>query len=225
MNTPVVNPLPRSVIGIVLLIVLAELYFAWGASGFTGDPRSAGWRIAAVEDYGFYGQIVDDWISKGLISGDRLWRFVTYPFVHYAFTSALFAAVFILAMGKFVGEQMRGLAVLAIFFGGSIVGAIVYGLVLNDPAPLIGGFPGAYALIGGFTYLLAARLTSEGESGLRAFSLIGFLMGIQLLFALLFGTDNTWVAELTGFVVGFFLSSVVRPGGWSEIVRRLRQRA
>ncbi|MCF6445535.1 rhomboid family intramembrane serine protease [Nereida sp. MMG025] len=225
MNTPVVNPLPKAVIGLVLLMVLAEAYFAFGASGFSSDPRGAAWRATAVQDYGFYGQVVDDALRLGRFDFDRMVRFVSYPFIHYTFTSMLFAAVFVLAMGKFVGEQMRGAAVLVIFFGGSIMGALAYGLILDDTAPLIGGFPGAYALIGGFTYLLAARLTAEGENSARAFTLIGFLMGIQLLFALMFGTDNTWVADLTGFVAGFLLSSIVRPGGWSQIVRRLRRRA
>jgi len=57
-----------------------------------------------------------------------------------------------------------------------------------------------------------------------AVSLIGFLLGIQLLFGLLFGGGWEWVADLTGFAAGFLLSFVVSPGGWSRVRDRLRQR-
>jgi membrane associated rhomboid family serine protease len=58
----------------------------------------------------------------------------------------------------------------------------------------------------------------------RAFTLIGFLMGIQLVFGLLFGGGLDWVADLAGFVAGFALSFVVAPGGVSQILARMRQR-
>jgi len=54
--------------------------------------------------------------------------------------------------------------------------------------------------------------------------LIGFLMGIQLVFGLLFGGNRDWVADLAGFVAGFGLSFVVSPGGWGRVVDRLRRR-
>jgi membrane associated rhomboid family serine protease len=58
----------------------------------------------------------------------------------------------------------------------------------------------------------------------RAFTLIGFLMGIQLLFGLLFGGNKDWVADFAGFAAGFGLSFLVSPGGWGRVVDRLRQR-
>jgi len=52
-------------------------------------------------------------------------------------------------MGKMVGEVIGSLAVPVIFFGASILGALAYGALLSEPAWLVGGFPGAYGLIGG----------------------------------------------------------------------------
>jgi membrane associated rhomboid family serine protease len=54
--------------------------------------------------------------------------------------------------------------------------------------------------------------------------MILFLLGAQLLFSLLFGGADYWVADLAGFVAGFALSFVVSPGGVSRLTSRLRQR-
>ena len=59
---------------------------------------------------------------------------------------------------------------------------------------------------------------------MRAFSLIGFLMGIQLVFGLLFGGTPVWIAELAGFAAGFGVCIVVMPGGFARLRDRLRDR-
>ena len=60
---------------------------------------------------------------------------------------------------------------------------------------------------------------------MRAFSLIGALLGFQLLFAILFqSADTAWIAEIAGFAIGFLLSFVLVPGGLARVVAHLRQR-
>ncbi len=100
----------------------------------------------------------------------------------------------------------------------------VYALLVDSPYPLIGGFPAVYGLIGAFTFRLWVKLAQTGGPQARAFTLIGFLMGIQLIFGLLFGGTPDWVADLAGFASGFGLSFLVSPGGWDRVVARLRQR-
>ena len=85
--------------------------------------------------------------------------------------------------------------------------------------PLIGGFPAVYGLIGAFTYILWRSMSLVGANQARAFSLIGVLMGIQLLFGLLFGLNNDWIADLGGFATGFMLSFVVAPGSLLRLRR------
>ena len=111
-----------------------------------------------------------------------------------------------------------------VFFGAAIAGALAYTLVPGLQAPLIGGYPPVYGLIGGFTFLLWVNLAAVGANKYRAFSMIGFLLGIQLLFGLIFGGGWEWVADLSGFLAGFFLSFVVSPGGWGRVRDKLRQR-
>ena len=50
--------------------------------------------------------------------------------------------------------------------------------------PLVGGYPAVYGLLGAFTFLLWARLGEEHANQFRAFTLIGFLLGIAVAIVL-----------------------------------------
>jgi len=221
---PPFNPLPPVVLALTVAIAGIEALFQLGARGVIGGPEAVGWRLAAVQDHAFSGEIFDWMLANNRWPPEQLARFVTYPFVHGSFTHLLFVLVFLVALGKMVGEIFRAWAVLAVFFGAAIAGALGYALILDDPAPLFGGFPAVYGLIGAFTFLLWVDLGLRGANQARAFVLIAFLMGAQLLFGLLFGGGNDWVADVFGFGAGFALSFLVSPGGWGRVVARLRRR-
>jgi hypothetical protein len=76
------------------------------------------------------------------------------------------------------------------------------------------------------------RSAGAGAARLRAFQLIGFLMGFRILFGIFslvaYGFDQSlgwdWVAELAGFATGFLLSFAVSPGGWSRVLAHIRAR-
>jgi rhomboid protease GluP len=217
-----INPLPRAVIALFAVIMAIEALFSLGARGIIGGPAAIGWRLGAMQGYAFSAEIFQWMLANGRWPAEHVARFVTYPLIHANFTHALFAGAMVLALGKFVGEVFRGWAVLVVFFGASVGGAVVYGLLAGTGAPLIGAFPGVYGLIGGFTYLLWLRLGQEGGPQIRAFTLIAFLMGIQLVFGILFGGGRDWIADLAGFVCGFALSFVVSPGGFARLRGHLR---
>lgn len=222
-HTPPVNPLPPIVVLLFAAIALPELVFWMGSSGFVGGPDAIGWRLAAIQDYAFSGDLFDWMWTNGRWMPEHMMRFLTYPFVHTAFTGTIFAAVLVLALGKLVGEAMGQVAVVILFFGGCIFGAFMYGLLLNDPTWLIGGFPAAYSLIGGYSFLMWLRLGAAGQQQLRAFSLIAILMGLQLLFGVFFGPTTLWVADLAGFVFGFCASVLLVPGGLARMLMSLRR--
>ncbi|MGD9293246.1 MAG: rhomboid family intramembrane serine protease [Roseobacter sp.] len=222
-NIPPVNPLPPVVLLLFAAIALPELMFTMGAQGWIGGPEAVGWRLAAIEKYGFSGDLFDWMLTNGRWMPEHLQRLVTYSFVNGTFTSTLFAVVLMLALGKLVGESMGQVAVVVLYFGGSIFGALVYALLLNDSAWLIGGFPAVYGLIGGYSFLMWQRLADTGQQQLRAFSLIAILMGIQLLFGVFFGPNTQWVADLAGFAFGFVASVLLVPGGLARVLYHLRR--
>ncbi len=219
-----INPLPPVVVALAVLIIGPELAFQAGNAGFVGGPEATGWRLAALERWGFYEPLMDWMVENRQLRWEYLVRFVTYPFVHGNFTHAAFALVFVLALGKMVGERFNVWAVLVIFFGASIVGAAAYGLVWDTRVMLFGGYPAAFGLIGAYSFLLWTNLAGTGANRLQAFSLIAILMLLQLVFGLLFGGSKDWVADLAGFASGFGLSFLVSPGGWQHVLARLRRR-
>ncbi|MCD9148757.1 rhomboid family intramembrane serine protease [Pseudophaeobacter flagellatus] len=222
-NISPVNPLPPAVVALVLVIMGIEAVLALGQRGILGGPEAIGWRLEAFQSYAFSPEIFWWMVETGQWPTEHLIRFLSYAFVHGAFTHALFVCVFVLAMGKMVGEVMGDLAMVIIFFLSAIGGALGYAVLLEASVPLIGGFPAVYGLIGAFTYILWRQLSLVGAQQSRAFSLIAFLMGVQLLFGLLFGGSQDWVADLCGFATGFGLSFFLAPGGWARIRSKIKR--
>jgi membrane associated rhomboid family serine protease len=216
------NPVPPFVIVLFLVIMGVEAMFTLGARGIIGGPGAIGWRTGAIEDYAFNGDILRWMLQNNVWPVEHLRRFLGYAVVHGSFMHALFSGVLLLAMGKFVGEVFRHWAVLVLFLLSTVTGALAFGLVARDSPWLIGAFPGVYGLIGAFTYIIWLRLGQLGSNQARAFILIGVLMGLQLLFALVFGGAPTWLADVTGFGTGFLASFVLSPGGFAKLRARLR---
>lgn len=218
------NALPPVVIALAVVIFGLELMFQAATAGFLGGQGGIGWRLAAIEDYAVLDAVWHWMISTGQFPSEHLLRFVTYPLIHGSFLHAAMVVVFILALGKMVAEVYSPIAFIAVFWVSAIMGGLGFVVFLNSEFPLVGGYPGVYGLIGAFTFLVWMRAEAEGTGQMRAFGLIGALLGIQILFALFNGEFGTVVADFSGFVTGLALSFIVSPGGWRRMLARMRQR-
>ncbi len=218
------NALPPVVVALALAIFGVEAALQLAERGLVGGPDAVGWRLAMIQRFAVVGDVFGQMLAQNRWPPEHLLRLVAYPFIHANFTHTLFVLVFLLALGKMVGEIFSAWAVLAVFFGASVSAGLVYSLALDTRFPLFGGYPAVYGLIGAFTFLLWTQLAATGGPQARAFYLIGFLMAFQLIFGLLFGGGLDWVADLTGFATGFGLSFVVSPGGWARVMTKLRHR-
>ena len=224
-NAAPLNPVPWIVWALALPMIAMEVVLSLGAAGVVGGPQAIGWRLQAVERFGLFPELLKYQWANGGYPLEELPRLVSYVAVHGSFTNALFAVVMVLALGNMVAGVFRWWGVLMVFLGSVIVGGAAYGLLVPGlRTQLIGAFPGVYGLIGAFTFLIWTKLALVGANRLRAFTLIGMLLGVQLVFGLLFGGGWTWVAEVAGFATGFLLSFVVSPGGFRRVVQMIRQR-
>lgn len=221
-NAPPLNPLPPVVWALALPMIAMEIVLQLGTAGVAGGPDAVGWRIDAITRLAFVPDLWREMLSLRDFPPEHMARFVGYPFVHGNLTHTAFAVVILLALGKFVGEILRFWAVLVVFFGAAVVGALAYGLVATR-VPLFGAYPGDYGLVGAFTYLMWLRLAGSGRE-YRAFTMIGFLLGAQLIFGVFFGGGMDWIADLAGFAAGFGLTILVTPGGIGRMMDRIRQR-
>lgn len=226
------NPVPAVIWILAAPILAAEAYFGLGRLGFLGGGPGAGGaaRQIMVERTAFAPEFAIRAWERGTPVGGQLWRLLTYPFVHYSITHALFVCVFLLALGNMVARAFRPAAVALVFLGAAVGGGLVYAVAARLlPGvrfdPLVGGYSAVYGLLGAFTFLLWARLGAENANQMRAFSLIGILLAFQLVFGIVFGgAGMNWVAEIAGFIIGFGLSFVLVPGGWTRLRGRVRHR-
>ncbi len=218
-NVSPVNPLPPVIVILALAIAGIELTLQLATAGFIGGPNGVGWRLETMRALGFFDNVFEYMRQTDTYDWNTLGRFITYPFVHFAFTHAAFAFVMILAIGKAVGDIFHTFSVLAIFFISSITGALAFGLLADSQYPLIGSYPAIYGLIGAYTWTLWLNASADGESRLMAFRLIGLLMALQLIYRFFFGGSEEWIADLAGFVTGFLLSFVLAPDGRARINR------
>ncbi|MBI1171495.1 rhomboid family intramembrane serine protease [bacterium] len=232
LNEAPINPLPAVTWALALPMIAMEVVLNAGASGIVGGPAAIGWRVQAMQDFAFAPDYLRQMISFQQYPLDGLYRPFTYSFVHPDVTQAVFVIVILLALGKFVGEVFQWWAVLLVFFASSAVAALAYTAIPFTHGPLIGGYPAVYGLIGAFTYVNWMLQAGQGAQRLRAFRLIGFLLGIRIIFGAVSlmtygvaqGASWDWTAEFAGFVTGFGLSFLVSPGGWRRLLGRLRQR-
>ncbi len=225
-NASPFNAVPPVVVLLALAMFAIEIAVEMGAHGYVGGPAAIGWRTELINRFGllpldFRANVID----AGRITTDSLLPLIAYPFVHASFTHMGFAAVFTLALGKFVGEVFSALSLVLLWIGVTLVPALVYVAIAPSNAPLIGGMPPAYGLIGAFTFLLWQRARAMGTHPATAFRLIGMLVAIQLLFGFAQGGAVTYVAtEFAGFATGFLLSFALSPGGWAHLLAAMRRR-
>lgn len=221
---PMFNRLPPAVVALALAIFSVEVLLTMGARGYIGGAGAIGWRLEAIQEFAFFPALIPWLVETGNWTDPEVKRFVTHPFVHLGFTHAAFVIVFLLALGKLVGEVFGNVAVLILFFSCGIFGAVVYSGLIGGSLPLVGGFPSVYGLIGAYTFLLWVRFGAMGKNQYQAFTLIGFLMGLQLFFGIFFEVGYDWVAEIAGFLFGFVLTPVLVPGAFRRFLDRMRQR-
>ena len=221
---PPINPLPPLVILVFVAMAGIEAGLSLGEAGIIGGPGAVGWRLGLIRDYGFSGQIFDWMVANGQWPLNEVMRVISYPFIHLGFTHSLFAMVLTLALGKLVSEVLGSSTFLAIFVLSSAGAAALYGFLLNDPTWLVGAYPAAYGLIGGYSFVMWRRLAGTGMQQYRAFTLIALLMLIQLIWGIFFEVGLQWIAELIGFFIGFGICFLLAPGEWARIVEGMRRR-
>lgn len=216
------NPVPWVIWALAVPMVAIEGWLS--ATEVLGISGTEGLRQAMWQRLAFFPQAMRAMWAEGYVPPREWLRMISYPLIHGSFTHLLFVVVILLALGKFVGETFRWGAVLAVVLVASVAGAVASTLVPFVTAGVYGGYAPVYGLIGAFTFVLWVGARVTGANQIRAFSMIGFLLGVQVVFGVAFGGGTDWVADLAGFVAGFALSFAVNPVGWQKLIGGLRGR-
>ena len=218
-----INPIPAVILAILCGIVLVEIFLVFGFGGLVGKSGVAAERLILIQKYGVTPDLASWMFETSNFSIDYVSRFIVYPFVNLSSLSVVFATVLLLALGKIVGEVFSALSVVLIWFLTTTLAAFFYSMSATDGQILVGSYPGIYGFVGAYTFVswIILRLAEEKNQS-QAFSLIVALMSIQLLFSLVFGTGQLWIADFAGFVIGFIISFFLTPGGIKRVISILR---
>ena len=219
-----VNPLPPVVIALVLILGVIELVLSGADHGILGGPEGIGWRTTAIETFGFFTSVFDWMIENSRFPIHHVWRFITYAFAQPDPMQTVFVAVFVLALGKYVAENLGQRAVLAIFFVAAVVPALIYGAISTSRVPLIGGYPPAFGLVGAFVYVLWMRLRASGQDGRVALVIFAFFTLVQVGYGLWFSPSIVWITQLLGLWIGTAMGWLLFPGRLGRILERVRSR-
>lgn len=221
---PVVNPIPAAILVIFSGIILVEATLFFGFLGLSGNPGLAAERLFLIQNYGVPPNLVNWMFETDNFSVEILLRFLIYPFINLSSLSVVFALVLLLALGKMVGEVLSASSVILIWVLSTSCAAFFYSISVVNGQILVGSYPGVYGFVGAYTFVswITLRLAKKKNQS-QAFSLIVALMSVQLIFSFLFGTGELWIADFAGFVVGFFTSFFLIPGGARAAISILRR--
>ncbi|MGH1367797.1 MAG: rhomboid family intramembrane serine protease [Maritimibacter sp.] len=218
------NAMPPAILALVAIIMGIELVLMAGEAEWIGGMTGATWRITLLERFAFFEPQFAWMIENSTLRLKYLMRLVTYPFFQPQFMIAVIVSVFLLALGNLMSRALSQWRVLAVFFGASIIGALVFAAAWDTKTPLFSGLTGAYALVGGYSFLIWRHLKATGGKQINAFALIAVLLVAQLAMGLIYGDSKAWVSETSGFVSGFFLTWALVPGSFSRLVHLARKR-
>lgn len=208
------------VVALALVIVGIELIFQLGDAGFGGI---VGLRSGAVFRFGVHPELFRLMFDQGIWDIGIFLRLLSHLFIQHSLIDAIFNAVLLLSLGKFVGDILAPVRVLVLFLLSGAVAALAYVFIVGQNVWLISAHTGVYGLLGAYTFFLKILLEASGQQSRQAFTLIMALLGIQLFFQVFFGGAHMWVAMLAGFGAGFVMAPLVLPGGLGKLLLRMRR--
>ena len=180
------NKMPIAVLCVIALVGAVELIFQGAESGIIRGQDGMALRSFWGQRLGFSLSIYEPmWVTKNY---DFLaaYRLFTFGFVQHGLSTALVALAIFAALGKYVAEQFGQVCFLLLTFIAPIFGLLFFVFLIPTSGWVIGLFPAVFAMVGGFTVRQIDLRRETGEAVLPAFTLIAFLMGIQLFFYFVF---------------------------------------
>jgi membrane associated rhomboid family serine protease len=192
---------PPTLAGVHLAVLLAAVYLLSG-------PRAADGRAFAVGEAD----------ARAILAG-QWWRAVTALTLHadgtHLLGNAVFAAVFVGALGGVVGSGSALLLTLVAGAAGNLLNAWLR-------APLHQGVGASTAVFGALGVLSGVSFLTRWQSAQRARAWVAVGAGLALLAMLGSGERTDLGAHLFGFLLGVplgvLVASLPRPGAVSQLV-------
>jgi membrane associated rhomboid family serine protease len=205
---------PRDAVHRVLWIMIAvmigfELVFA--AVDADLMPKGLG-RWPAYEQLAFI-DILFDRARAGLGVEPRLvWSLVSHAFLHGGWLHLGLNGAAFLGLGHALVRAIGIGRFLVIFVVTAIAGAVTFGLIAETNGPLVGASGAIFGMFAVLTAWQERALRRAGQSRGMIWRRIGGLVALNVALAFGLGGLLAWQAHLGGWVAGWLLAGVFRPG-------------
>ena len=104
-RSPIVNPIPTSILLIFFGIILVEAFLIFGFGGPLGKTETTIERLTLVQNYGVPPNLATWMFETGNFSIDYVSRFIVYPFINLSGLSVVFAALLFTQIPHFGGSS------------------------------------------------------------------------------------------------------------------------
>lgn len=198
---------PWSVWLIFGLCLLPELVFLTASSGLVDAPRA---RAIAYDNFGFWAGLLRNWQPN--YAAQPWLMFLTYGFLHAGLVHFAVNMLTLLALGGPVAQAVGPRRFFALYLNFAVAGAIGFALWPDIRLPMVGASGALFGLAG---LLLAWDWRYRQRRKLPLWPVLrslGMLLLLNLVLWVAMGGHLAWQTHLGGFVAGWVMGWVVRPG-------------
>jgi membrane associated rhomboid family serine protease len=199
------SDVPTALWALVGAMALIEILLTGADRGWFGLP---GWRSLAFV-YGAFWQPLIDGAARPVYPGQTTAMFLTHALLHGGLFHLMMNGIILLALGKFIAEQVGAAALLVVFFVSAVAGGAVFGLINTAAIPMIGASGAVFGFIGLWQYWEYAARRAHGLPLGPVLNTLVALAAINVVLMVALGGGLAWQAHLGGFLAGWVLGPVM----------------
>jgi rhomboid protease GluP len=211
------RPMPRGLLALAAFIALVEILLTISDAGPLGGPSLRG-RVYMVG--AFWAALLHG--AEPVFPLQPITMFLTHALLHGSLLHMAMNTAILLGLGRFTADRYGDGTVLPIFALTAAAGGAAFGVLSDDPYPMVGASGAVFGFLGVWIAWDWRRHRAAGVPPTPVARRVVALVAINLLF--FFGLQGmlAWEAHLGGFLAGLAL------GLWLErglAVRARRARA
>jgi membrane associated rhomboid family serine protease len=197
------HPVHPALWAAVGLMALVEVMF-WAAGRGALPPELS--RLPVYAGFAFHDTLFEWARAEGVLPAQLLWSFLSYAFLHGGWLHLGVNAAALLGLGHAVSRLAGIGAFTAIFVGSAVAGALVFALITDTPAPLVGASGSVFGLLATITAWQEQALRAHGLPRRAIWQRIGGLALLNVVMYFGLGGLLAWEAHLGGFIAGWLLA-------------------
>lgn len=175
-----------------------------------------GLRLAAYRRFAFFDIYFDAMRAGHAVPAQLWWSFVTHAFLHGGMLHLAMNTAVFLALGAHLTRAVGEAAMLALFFGSAIAGALLFGMLADTGpsfVPMVGASGALFGFLGAMKRWEWRYLAAHDLPKRRFWSTVLALTAVNVLLSLGFadGGGVAWQAHLGGFLAGWLAAPLMTP--------------